>query len=287
MACKGTPTDFQVSFLVQHLNKKFSFLSFYFLQTSRRFILSITSICFYCKISQNFFPFKLLNICLTNDGNTPKLFCFSARIQFVNNFFRASPVLVQHRFYYCLQWQHNRCCEIPNWNLSQCCFSNFCLPLKYSNGMHCQPCLFHFQKAIFFISLMVEWPWVSWNLKLKKKIISNNRETEMISIRFLPWSVISKAAHRVALEKFVSVIVPFMPVNALMDWTVEVTHVKNGIDFPLLMEKNRIKSHNNKFFCLIFCFVTTFGSWMKKWRLARSFRDRKTDELDERQTFSQ
>lgn len=169
MACKGTPTDFQVSFLVQHLNKKFSFLSFYFLQTSRRFILSITSICFYCKISQNFFPFKLLNICLTNDGNTPKLFCFSARIQFVNNFFRASPVLVQHRFYYCLQWQHNRCCEIPNWNLSQCCFSNFCLPLKYSNGMHCQPCLFHFQKAIFFISLMVEWPWVSWNLKLKKK----------------------------------------------------------------------------------------------------------------------
>lgn len=79
---------------------------------------------------------------------------------------------------------------------------------------------------------------------------------------------------------------PFMPVNALMDWTVVVTHVKNGIDFPLLMEKNRIKSNNNKFFCLIFCFVTTLGSWTEKWRVARSFRDRKTDELDERRKFS-
>lgn len=90
-------------------------------------------------------------------------------------------------------------------------------------------------KKQYFLSVMVEWPWVSWNLKLEK-IIRNSRETEMISIRFLPWSVISEQ-RRVAFEKFVSAIVPYTPVNALMDWSVVVTHVKNGIDFPLLMEK--------------------------------------------------
>lgn len=150
--------------------------------------------------------------------------------------------------------------------------------------MHCQPCLFHFQKAISFISNgRVTLSFLKFEAKEKNYFKSPWDGNDFCLISTL--KRYQQKQHRVALEKFVSVIVPFMPVNALMDWTVEVTHVKNGIDFPLLMEKSRIKSHNNKFFCLIFCFVTIFGWWMEKWRVARCFRDRKLMNLSRDKHF--